>query len=108
VQLERSRRVPPVGERLARHHLADRSDGEPVVRLEHVEVVDVVPEVVAVLAHAHPWRLGHEPERRAVLAAAFERAQPELRVRLRDLDVVAERRRVLDPEPHRYCCCCCA
>ena len=54
------------------------------MRLEHVEVVDGVAEVVAVRAHAQAERLGREPERRAVLAAALERTQAQLGVGLRD------------------------
>ena len=105
MQLER-RRLPPVAREPGRgHHLAHRGYGEPLVRFEHVEVVDVVAKVVAVLAHAQAERLGREPEGRAVLAAALGRAEPQLGVRLRDRAVVAELRRVLDAQDH--CCCCC-
>ena len=75
------------------------------MRLEHVEVQDVVAEVVGVLAHAQADGLGVQPERGAMLAAALERAQAQLRVGLRDRGVVAELRRVLDAQDH--CCCIC-
>ena len=104
VELERRRHLAGAHERLRRHDLADRRDREPVVRLEHVEVVHAVAEVVAVLAHAQAGRLGDQPERGAVLAAALERAQTQLGVGLGDRAVVAELRRVLDAQDH--CCCC--
>ena len=74
------------------------------MRLEHVEVLDVVAEVVVVLAHAQAEGLGDEPERRAVLAAALERPQAQLRVGLGDRRVVGEFGGVLDAEIH-HCCC---
>ena len=70
------------------------------MRLEHVEVVHGVAEVVVVLAHAQSERLGGEPERGAVLAAALERPQAQLRVRLGDGRVVVELGGVLDAEQH--------
>jgi len=48
---------------------ADGRDDEAIVGLEDVEVLDVVAEVVMVLADAQAERLGDEPERRAVLPA---------------------------------------
>ena len=62
------------------------------MRLEDVEVLDVVAEVVAVLADAQAERLGDEPERRAVLPAALERPQAQLGVGLRDGRVVRRTR----------------
>ena len=105
MQLERRRRLANAQEGLGRHDLAHGRDREPVVRLQHVEVVHAVAEVVAVLAHAQAGRLGRQPERGAMLAAALERAQTQLRVGLGDRAVVAELRRVLDAQDH--CCCCC-
>ncbi len=52
--------------------------------LEHLEVLHVVPEPVAVGPDLHAGRIGDEPEGGAVLAAARERTQAQLRVRLGD------------------------
>ena len=59
------------------------------MRLEDVEVLHVVAEMVVVGAHAQAERLGGEAERGAVLPVALERPQPQLGVRLGDRRVVA-------------------
>ena len=62
----------------------DRRDGQPVVRLEDVEVADGVAEVVPEAVDANAARLGLEPERDAALAAGLERLQAQLGRRLDD------------------------
>ena len=52
--------------------------------LEHLEVLHVVAEPVAVGPDADAGRIGDEPEGGAVLAAARERTHAQLGVRLRD------------------------
>ena len=76
------------------------------MRLEDVEMVDVVAEVVVVGADPQAERLGGEAERGAVLTPALEWPQPQLGVGLGDRRVVAELRGVLDAEIHHCCCCC--
>ena len=68
--------------------------------LEHLEVLDVVPEPVAVGPHAHAGRIGDEPEGGAVLTAARERTEAQFRVRLGDAVRVRERGLVLDRDQH--------
>ena len=68
VQLEQRRRTRSSTSD-ERQNLARRRDGQPVVRLEDVEVADGVAEVVAEAVDAHAARLGLEPERDAALAA---------------------------------------
>ena len=86
-------------------HLAAGRHAQRRVRLEHVEVVDGVPEPVLVLVHRDAARLGLERERRAPLAVAVSGLEPQLRVGLVDRAVVGEPGLVLDLQPH---CCCCA
>ena len=71
-------------ELVGRHHGADGGDDEAIVRLEDVEMLHAVAEMVVVLADAQAERLGDEAERRAVLAAALERAKAQLGVGLGD------------------------
>ncbi len=103
VQLERARRRRLLEARGL--DLARGGDDEALVRLEHVEVADDVPEPVDELVDPNPARLGREAERRAPLAVDVARPEAQLGRRLDDRRVVRERGRVLDAEAH-HCCCC--
>ena len=77
VERDSSRRR--VDETRAVQHLAAGGHGDAVVRLEHVEVVDGVPESVDVLGDRHAAGLERERERRASLAVAVRGASAEAR-----------------------------
>jgi hypothetical protein len=100
VDLKRRRVTHGVVERDRRSDLAERRDRDPVVILEHFEVLDVVPEPVAEGPHAHPGWIGDQAERGAFLAAARERTQAQFRVRLKDAIRVHEGGCVLYLDQH--------
>ena len=96
MRLEQRQRASQDSEGLRRVHLAPGCERQPIVRLEHIEVVNRVAEWVDVLMHYDIRRLSGEAERRATLASVILRSKTQFGVRLSDRLVVGEDRRVLD------------